>query len=225
MRAMNLKISLYCVLMMIIPILPSAIEGQEGSHQKQIERESESLEIISSILVEHHATALMEYRCVCVDHAMFGLQAPLRKDISQNMDTVQALQHVLVNNLHLRAQNDGSGLIVILDRRISQAVLAIRIHQVVLNENEQYNPDAAIEKALDSPEVHKYFDEHNIETATRLSELIAVPQKALPHLDPEMNDMTVLDVIKCILQKFPQLAVYRECVDRSGHSVMSIDFH
>jgi hypothetical protein len=211
--------------MIFVQVLPRTIGGQEKMHQDQMARESKSLEHITSILADHHVSAFMEYQCVCADHAMFGLQALLRRPSSQSADVIQALRQALSNDRRFVVQKDGNGLILISDRRASQAVMAIRIRQVVFDENEQYNPNAAIEKVLESPEVQSYFDENRIDLPTRLSELIAVPQEGLPHLDPEMKNVTVLDAIKLILQKFPQLAVYRECSDRDGHRTVSIDFH
>lgn len=223
MKAYYLKISILSFLM-LVQMLPRTIGGQKRMHQDQVARENTPLELIDSILADHHVSALMEYQCVCADHAMFGLQTPLRKTKPQSSDVIQALRQTLSSDRRFVVQEDVNGLILISDRRASQGLLAIRIHQVIFNENEQYNPNAAIERVLESPEVQAYLDKNGIDLPTRLSGLVAAPQKGLPRLAPEMKDLTVLDAIKLILQKFPRLAVYRECSDREGHRTVSIDF-
>jgi hypothetical protein len=224
MSAVRLRISILFFLMISAQVFLRTIGGQEQWHQKQIAGENKSLNLINSILIDHHMSAIIEYQCVCADHSMFGLQVPLRRPSSQTSDVIQALRHALSNDRSLIAQRDTNGLILISDRSASQDVLAIGIHQVAFSENEQYNPNAAIERVLQSPEVQAHFEENGIDLPLRSSELIAVPRKDLPHLDPEMKNVTVFDAIQLILQKFPQLAVYRECSGRSGRRTVSIDF-
>jgi hypothetical protein len=221
---LNSKISIVAFSALFLIIALPAL-GQSRSNRMEIAQEKEyaSLSTISALLKEHKVSAIMAYRCVCRDRVMVGLQFPLVKS-NPDSDVLEALTKMLSSNHKFIVSKDTDGVIRIREGDVHQDVLNIRVHHVSFNERERVDPGAAMQKVIESPEVRSYFESRGIETPINDGGLVPPLGERVPRLLPEMNNVTVLDVMKVMLKTFPNLIVYRECVDGLGHRIVSIDF-
>ena len=156
---------------------------------------------------------------------MIGLQFPLVKSKRQGSDVLKALESLLSSSdRNFTVSKDSDGVVRLAEEDVRQDVLSIRVHKVSFNKSEQIDPNAAMRKILDSPEVRRYFNAKRIETPVFEGGLVPRIIEHTPRLRPELNDVTVQETIKEVLKTFPNLALYRECADSRGRRIVSINF-
>jgi hypothetical protein len=200
------------------------VGAQDQSTASNISAKDQSIDIIDSIVEDSSRVAIVEYRCICANHLMIVPSIRIRGQVAREPDAVLRLRHALADDPRFTVHSDEDGVIRIVESGVPQDVLAVRIRQLILTQMQQYNPGLAISAVLDSPEVRAYFKKKKISVPIDIGGLVALPNDNLPKLNEKMENLAVLDEIKLILHKFPSLAVYRECIDHSGHRVVAIEF-
>jgi hypothetical protein len=202
--------------------------GQAQSPQHRSEAEHEALLSLSSTLESLNCQAVIEYSGRCyrpraiIAPAIVLNASPIRRE-----DVAGTLQQVLSKDKRFTITSNQDGIFTIAQADIPQDLLNVRIREIVFTEQQQYEPRDAMHAVLSAPEVQEYMQAHRISAANDWGGLVAGPGTGGPHLNPKIEDITVLYAIKTILKTFPfyaHLAVYRECSESDGRRIIAVTF-
>jgi hypothetical protein len=140
---------------------------------------------------------------------------------SHDVSSIEALHHAFVNDPTLTVKEDSSGLIRVVGGDVQPELLGVTIHEVKFQE--ESDPRDATYKLLASPELKTYMQGHRTEFVTTSGGLVPPPSGR--HLSGTLSDVTVSQVLDRIVQTFPAVWIYEECVKGQGQRRVEISFH
>jgi hypothetical protein len=183
--------------------------------------EDRALNLIASTVEHANRLVIVEFR----SSGQFMLPAPIRIEaVVPDADVVRQLRAMLAHDKKFRVATDPDEVITVCESGVPQDVLGIGLKRVELSETERFNPDQAMDAVFDAPEVKAYFRAHNITRPIDIGGFISGPNPDRPHLEPSIENMTVLNALKHILAVFPHTALYNESIDPRGRRVVSVGF-
>lgn len=201
--------------------------GQSQSAQRRSRAENEALVSLSSSLESLNCQAVIEYSGKCYrPGAIIASPIMLSASTIRREDAAGTIQELLSRDKRFTITSDQDHIFTIA-ANIPQDVLNLRIRETDLTKQQQYEPRDAIDAVLNAPEVQAHLKAHHISIANSWGGLVARPNSNLPHLNPRIENTTVIDALKIILKAFPtytHLAVYRECSTSDGRRMVAVDF-
>jgi hypothetical protein len=202
-------------------------KGQSQSLQHRSKAENEALVSLSSTLESLDCQAVIEYSGKCyrpgtiIASPVLLNASPIRRE-----DAAGTIQQLLSKDTRFTITSDPDRIFTIA-QDIPQDLLNLRIREIEFTKQQQYEPRDASDAVLNAPEVQAYFKAHHISVANSWGGFVARPNSNLPHLDPRIENTTVLGAVKIILKAFPtyiHLAIYRECSTSGGRRMVAIGF-
>jgi len=201
--------------------------GQEPSPQRRSEAKDKSLISLSSTLASLNFQAVIEYSGKCYRPGTI-IASPVLLNASpiQRDDAAGTIQQLLSKDKRFTITSDQDRIFTIA-QNIPQDLLNLRIRKIDFAKQQQYEPRDAMDAVLNAPEVQAHLKAHHISIANSWGGFVARPDWNLPHLNPRIENVTVMDAVRTILRAFPRythLAVYRECSESDGRRIVAISF-
>jgi len=218
-------VRLFLVVASFSPILGT---GMAQTLQHRAEAEDKALGALSSALENVKRQAVVEYTGSCFKPSVI-IAPTIRLDISSvhDVDAAATLQRLLAKDRRFKNISESDGIFTIAQAGIPQDFLNMHIREIHLTEKQQYDPQLAVFALFDIPEVQEYMTAHRISVENSFGGFVSGPIAGNPHLNPVIENTTVMGVIKTILQTFStntHLAVYRECSASDGRRIIAITF-
>jgi hypothetical protein len=208
--------------------LPVLGRGQVQSPQRRSEAEGEALLSLSSTLESLDCQAVIEYSGRCYrPRSIIARPIVLNASPIRREDVAGTLQQVLSKDKRFTITSNQDGIFTIAQADIPQDLLNVRIREIVFTKQEQYERRDAMRAVLSAREVQEYMEGHRISVENDWGGLVTGPGPDRPHLDPRIENTTVMDAVKTILKTFlrdAHLAVYRECSTSDGRRIISVHF-
>jgi len=208
--------------------LPVLGNGQMQSPQHRSEAEDEALLSLSSTLESLNCQAVIEYSGRCYrPRTIIAPPIVLNASPIRREDVAGTLEQVLSKDKRFTITSNQDGIFTIAQADIPQDLLNVRIREIVFTEQQQYEQRDAMRAVLSAPEVQQYMEAHRMSVENEWGGLVSGPGPDRPHLNPKIENITVLDAVKTILKTFPRyahLAVYRECSRSDGRRIIAVTF-
>jgi hypothetical protein len=172
------------------------------------------------VLEENRRSGSLVYRGRCTDTG--GMIDSLKiASSASDVPAIEALRQAFVNDPALTVKEDSSGLIRVVGGDVQPELLGVTIHEVKFQE--ENDPRDATYKLLASPELKTYMQGHRTEFVTTSGGIFPPPSGR--HLNGTLGDVTVSHALDRIVQTFPGVWIYEECVTSLGKRRVEISFH
>jgi len=228
MRMINHCVRTVRLFLAVASFSPILGTGMAQTLQHRAEAEDKALGALSSALENIKRQAVVEYTGSCFKPSVV-IAPSIQLDTSSihGEGAASTLQGLLAKDRRFRNVTESDGIFTIAQTGIPQDFLSIRVKEVRFKEEQQNDPQLAVLALLDTPEVQEYMAAHHISKGTSFGGFISGAGSDHPHLNPVIENTTVMGVIKTILQTFStntHLAVYRECSASDGRRIIAITF-
>lgn len=181
---------------------------------------SEFVATVLRVLEENNRSGSLVFRGRCTDSGgvtdSFKVSSP-----AHGVAPIEALRQAFVNDSALTVKEDSSGMIRVVGGDVQPELLGVTIHDVKFQD--EGDPREATYKLLASPELKTYMQGHRTEFVTTSGGLVPPPSGR--HLSGTLTDMTVSQSLDRIVQTFPGVWTYEECVTSQGEKRVVISFH
>jgi hypothetical protein len=178
-------------------------------------------EIVLGVLTRDRQWGSLAYRGYCgpsgVVHYSFR-PAPSQDATS----SLEALRKVFANDPEFVVQEDSSGLIRISNKAVARDLLNVKISNFSFKG--EYDPKDAVRSILQAPEVITFMQNHHVQFEPSTGTIGIAPGKNLPQLKGRMENVSVSQLLDRILQTFPGLWIYKECVQDNGERFVDFEF-
>jgi hypothetical protein len=144
---------------------------------------------------------------------------------SQREAGAAAVNQIFRDNKDVFITRDASGMIRITIGKPKSELLRTRIPSLALTPDEQYNAGLAVAAVAKSKAVEAA--EHRLgfrEPPTVFDMNIVEPGKGLPHVPPQLADITLDQAFDLIAKTFGGIVLYAVCSDSSGTHLVAFDF-
>jgi hypothetical protein len=116
------------------------------------------------------------------------------------------------------------GIIRIRFGKAPDAILQTRISRLNLNPIQQFNPLPIIDAIVNSPDVRSAMAELHVVVPQRVySMIITPPAEGLPHLPPEISNVTMDQALDMIARTWSGVVLYGACIRTSMYEVSFAD--
>jgi hypothetical protein len=116
------------------------------------------------------------------------------------------------------------GIIRIRLGKAPDTILQTRIHRLNLNPIAQFNPSEVTSAIVNSPEVRSAMAELHIDVPQRIySMLLRQPAEGLPHLPPEISNVTMDQALDMIARTWSGVVLYGACTRIGMYEVSFAD--
>jgi hypothetical protein len=139
--------------------------------------------------------------------------------------SLSKVQEMLRDNRDISVKEDEFGIIRIKVAGVSGAILQTRIAQLTLDDDGQYDPNAAIRAILNAKDLQSAMGQLHVRFAVSATGLENIPSKGAPHLEQSWKSLTVDQALDRVLRTFPGLVEYKECVRPNGDRLFNIRFY
>ncbi len=141
---------------------------------------------------------------------------------------IEAVRYIFRNDKDVTVVDDGSGIVRIWIGSVSSEILNTRLTSLKLTEDAQYNPDGpggAIDMIEGTPTIKTAMERLRVRQVPVFYVGAMEPDvKTLPHLPPEMKNITADQVLDSVAKTFPGVVLYGECAGPSGMGLIDIEF-
>jgi len=220
------KIALY-IPILLFALLSIGSYGQEQSPQRRSEAENEALASLSSTLESLNCQAVVAYSGKCYKPGtIIASPIELSPGPIRGEDPAGTIQRLLSKDRRFTITSDQDRIFTIA-QNLPQDLLNLRIREIDFTKPQQYEPSEAMDAVLNAPEVQAHLKAHHISVANSWGGFVARPGSDLPHLNPRIENTSVIEAVKTILKTFPRytrLALYRECSTSDGGRMVAISF-
>ncbi|HEX3808963.1 MAG TPA: hypothetical protein VHW02_04620 [Rhizomicrobium sp.] len=130
---------------------------------------------------------------------------------SKDITDVAALRRFFVNDSSVRI-SDGNGIVRIRFGEIPAAILQTKIAEIKLSPEDQYNPELAMMKIENAPEVRDRMRKLGIRTLSLpMNMILTPPTKGFFHLPPVLREITMDEALDVIAVTFNGLVETAYC--------------
>lgn len=209
----------------------SAQSSQEQSRGERLRREETVIKDLQLALAHTGKFARIYFHAACyqgddprVLFPVIDVQPP-----PSGESGLEAVRKIFRDNKDVRVTETRSGIVTIVIGKVSGAILSTELPLLKLSQSARYNPGgpggaidtiesaAVVKAAAHKLGIHQepYF----------YIGLMEPPMKTLPHLPPQMRNVTVDQALDSIAKTFPGVVVYGECTRPDGGVLVDINFH
>jgi hypothetical protein len=104
------------------------------------------------------------------------------------------------------------------------AILRTRIHRLYLDPIAQFNPSEVINAIINSPEVRSAMEALHVDVPQRIySMILTPPEEGLPHLPPEISNVTMDQALDMIARTWSGVVLYGACTRTGMYEVSFAD--
>jgi hypothetical protein len=133
---------------------------------------------------------------------------------------VAAIREIFRNEKDVSVKETDSGIIRVRIGSVPDAVLRVKISNLALSPEEQYNYWLAIFKIQDAQEVRFAMQELGIRVPVRVTNMLIVqPAVGLPHLPGEIKNVTMDQALDLVAKTFKGIVVYQFCTPPAQYEI------
>jgi hypothetical protein len=162
------------------------------------------------------------YRGNCQPDAHFGASFP-QLDVqppSKGRNGVAAVRDVFRHEKHVSIKEADRGVIRVRIGSVPDAVLRVRISNLALTPEEQYNYWPAIFRIQNAPEVQSAMQALKIRMPARTISIgIAQPADGLPHLPGVLTNVTMDQALDLVAKTFRGIILYGFCTPPDQYEI------
>lgn len=171
-------------------------------------------------------------RCESFDYPGFPDFPPMIEDNPTLGSPVQRLVSIFSGDPSMEVREAPDGSIEMMEADIPQDILDITVSNISFRSASDmgiYNPNAAVNFILYSPEVQKFLTEHSIQFPFQggvFTGIMGPPDPAKPHISSSFQSVTVRFLLNQIAASFHNLWIYENCpTSANGSRVVYIRFY
>jgi hypothetical protein len=133
---------------------------------------------------------------------------------------VGSVRDIFRHEQHISVKEADPGVIRVRVGSVPDAILRVRISNLVLSPVEQYNYWPAIFKIENAPEVRSAMQELGIRIPVRVINIqIAQPADGLPHLPGAITNVTMDQALDLIAKTFRGIILYKFCAQPEQYEI------
>jgi hypothetical protein len=137
---------------------------------------------------------------------------------------IAAVRDIFRNEKDVSVKEAGPGIIRVRIGSVSDTLLRVRISNLVLTPEEQYNYWLAIFKIENAPEVQSVMQKLKIRTPARVIGIgIMHPADGLPHLPGVITNVTMDQALDLVAKTFRGVVLYESCTPPGQYEIRFTD--
>jgi len=226
-KIMRLRVVVLCVLAFAAANRTEWVEAASSSTQlvsppESVLNERAVLKYLWPALDNGAKVSRIYYRGKCKPDAHPGASFP-QLDVqppSKGRNGVAAVRDVFRHEKHVSVKEADPGVIRVRIGSVPDAVLRVRLSNLVLTPEEQYNYWPAIFKIQSAPEVQSTMQELKIRIPARTISIgIAQPADGLPRLPGVLTNVTVDQALDLVAKTFRGIVLYGFCTPPGQYEI------
>ena len=207
-----------------------APHGQDQSRGERLQGEQTVIKDLQLALAHTGKTARIYFHAACYQGDDSRVLFPVIdvQPLQSGESGLEAVQKIFRNDKDVRVTETRSGIVTIVIGKVSGAILSTKLPLLKLSRSARYNPggpggaiDTIESAAVVKAAAHKLGIQQEPYFYIGLVEPL---MKTLPHLLPEMRNVTVDQALDTIARTFPGVVVYGECTRPDGGVLIDINF-
>lgn len=215
------------VFVLLIQMCSQQTLGQVGQQvNESVETPHALIAKLRSIIGKSHDSVEIQLHgsCAVADSEIISVPSVLWNYTKGETDHAAAIRIALGRNEEFSVARVSPHVIVIKNKAVRQDLLESRT-SVNFTKLERYSPEVAIAAAIDSKAIQRTLRHLNMRLAVRVTGLQHLNSGSEPHLEHQMKNVTLNDVLHTILEKFGGFIVYEDCTDPQGNRRFDILYY